>query len=68
MRPPLPTLGPQPKKSPFGAVLVISLVLGTAAGGVWWWKNRPPSQVTPPPAPVATVEPAPVVPEDAGMA
>ena len=60
MRPPFPTLGPQPKKSPFGAVLLISLVLGTAAGGVWWWKNRFPAQETPPPSPVAAVAPAPV--------
>jgi murein DD-endopeptidase MepM/ murein hydrolase activator NlpD len=67
MRPPLPTLGPQPKKSPLGPVLIISLVLGLAAGGVWWWKNRPPSEATPPPAPVAAVEPASAVPEDAGM-
>jgi murein DD-endopeptidase MepM/ murein hydrolase activator NlpD len=68
MRPPLPTLGPQPKKSPFGAVLVISLVLGTAAGGVWWWKNRSPAPVAPAATPVVAVEAAPVAPEDAGLA
>ncbi|WNG36609.1 peptidoglycan DD-metalloendopeptidase family protein [Archangium violaceum] len=40
MRPPLPTLGPQPKKSPVGPVMVVSLLLGLSAGGVWWWKQR----------------------------
>src|SRR5690242_3575648 len=40
MRPPLPTLGPQPKKSPVGPVMAISLLLGMGAGGVWWWKQR----------------------------
>src|SRR6218665_696864 len=46
MRPPLPTLGPPPKKSPLGPVLVISLFLGLLAGGIWWWKNRSVSEQT----------------------
>jgi murein DD-endopeptidase len=51
MRPSLPTLGAPPKKSPFGPVMVVSLTLGLAAGGVWWWKQRlaaeaPPAQVS----------------------
>ncbi len=52
MRPPLPTLGEPPKRSRFGSVVGISLLLGCAAGGVWWWKHRP---VAPQPgsAPVA---------------
>ena len=40
MRPPLPTLGSPPKKSPLGPVLIVSLLLGMSAGGVWWWKQR----------------------------
>jgi murein DD-endopeptidase MepM/ murein hydrolase activator NlpD len=40
MRPNLPTLGAPPKRSPFGAVVAVSLILGGAAGGVWWWKQR----------------------------
>jgi len=44
MRPPLPTLGPPPKKSPLGPVLGLSLLLGLSTGGVWWWKHRPASQ------------------------
>ncbi|ATB39135.1 peptidase M23 [Cystobacter fuscus] len=43
MRPPLPTLGPQPKKSPLGPVIGLSLLLGLCTGGVWWWKHRPAS-------------------------
>ncbi len=67
MRPPLPTLGPQPKKSPAGPVMVISLLLGLSAGGVWWWKQRltseqPVAAAAPPTAPVAPR------PEDASTA
>lgn len=51
MRPPLPTLGPQPKKSPVGPVMVVSLLLGLSAGGVWWWKQRLASET-----PLATPE------------
>ncbi|WP_090491467.1 peptidoglycan DD-metalloendopeptidase family protein [Myxococcus virescens] len=40
MRPNLPTLGAPPKRSPFGTVVAVSLILGGAAGGVWWWKQR----------------------------
>ena len=47
MRPPLPTLGPQPKKSPAGPVMVVSLLLGLSAGGVWWWKQRLASETPP---------------------
>jgi murein DD-endopeptidase len=47
MRPPLPTLGPQPKKSPVGPVMVVSLLLGLSAGGVWWWKQRLTSEKPP---------------------
>ncbi|MBM7116728.1 peptidoglycan DD-metalloendopeptidase family protein [Archangium primigenium] len=59
MRPPLPTLGPQPKKSPLGPVLVISLVLGLVVGGVWWWNNRSPSAPAEPVAAMAPVDPSP---------
>ena len=69
MRPPLPTLGPQPKKSPLGPVMVISLLLGLGAGGVWWWKQR---LVSEQPAVAAVTQPlsAPVALEsgDAGTA
>ncbi len=47
MRPPLPTLGPPPKKSPVGPVMVVSLLLGLSAGGVWWWKQRLASETPP---------------------
>ncbi|NMO22518.1 M23 family metallopeptidase [Pyxidicoccus fallax] len=40
MRPNLPTLGAPPKRSAFGPVVAVSLILGGAAGGVWWWKQR----------------------------
>ncbi|MFP2930660.1 peptidoglycan DD-metalloendopeptidase family protein [Pyxidicoccus sp. 3LG] len=40
MRPNLPTLGAPPKRSSFGPVVAVSLILGGAAGGVWWWKQR----------------------------
>lgn len=53
MRPPLPTLGPPPKKSPVGPVMVTSLLLGLSAGGVWWWKQRLASE-----QPVAAAAPA----------
>jgi len=53
MRPPLPTLGAPPKKSPLGPVMLISLLLGTGAGGVWWWKQRLASEQ---PAAVAATE------------
>jgi murein DD-endopeptidase MepM/ murein hydrolase activator NlpD len=71
MRPPLPTLGPQPKKSPLGPVLIFSLLLGLAAGGVWWWKGRAPEQEAPPPtaaAPEDAGTPLAAAPEDAGAA
>jgi murein DD-endopeptidase len=55
MRPPLPTLGPQPKKSPLGPVMVISLLAGLGAGGVWWWKYRLVSEQE---QPVAAAQPA----------
>ncbi len=69
MRPPLPTLGPQPKKSPLGPVMVVSLLLGLGAGGVWWWKQRLTSEQ---PAAVTAQAEQPVTapvalgPEDAG--
>lgn len=51
MRPPLPTLGEPPKRSRFGSVVLVSLILGGAAGGVWWWKqNKGASPFTQPPA------------------
>lgn len=53
MRPSLPTLGEPPKRSPFGSVVVFSLILGAAAGGVWWWKQHKgalPFQPNPPAA------------------
>jgi murein DD-endopeptidase len=66
MRPSLPTLGEPPKRSRFGSVLFISLLLGGAAGGVWWWKQNPdalPFQKPPPvaeaPPQAAAVAPAP---------
>lgn len=40
MRPSLPTLGQPPKRSRFGSVVVVSLILGGAAGGVYWWKQN----------------------------
>ncbi|MDY7231578.1 M23 family metallopeptidase [Hyalangium rubrum] len=40
MRPSLPTLGQPPKRSRFGSVVLVSLVLGGVAGGVWWWKQN----------------------------
>jgi murein DD-endopeptidase len=61
MRPPLPTLGPPPKKGPLGSVLVISLLLGLVAGGVWWWKNRAVSSESTSAASVAAT--APVTPD-----
>jgi murein DD-endopeptidase len=60
MRPPLPTLGPQPKKSPVGPVMVVSLLLGLSAGGVWWWKQRLASET--PATATAPVAAAPVAP------
>jgi murein DD-endopeptidase len=59
MRPSLPTLGAPPKRSRFGSVVFVSLLLGGAAGGAWWWKQRTgalPFQ-TPPPAAVTDATP-----------
>ena len=63
MRPPLPTLGPPPKKNPVGSVLVVSLLLGMSAGRVWWWKQRlatekPATTTAAPPTATAAVAPA----------
>jgi murein DD-endopeptidase len=66
MRPPLPTLGPPPKKSPVGRVLVVSLLLGMSAGGIWWWKHRPESDKPAAPAEPQASAPAAPGPEDAG--
>jgi len=63
MRPPLPTLGAPPKKSPLGPVMLISLLLGTGAGGVWWWKQRLASEQ---PAVAAANEQPPSAPVAAG--
>jgi murein DD-endopeptidase len=63
MRPSLPTLGEPPKRSRFGSVVLISLILGGAAGGAWWWKQNKgafPFE-TPPPAAATPQEAAPVV-------
>lgn len=63
MRPSLPTLGEPPKRSRFGSVVLVSLILGGAAGGVWWWKqNKGALPFTQPP--VATSPTA--SPQDAG--
>jgi murein DD-endopeptidase len=67
MRPSLPTLGEPPKRSRFGSVLIVSLILGGGAGGVWWWKQHKgalPFQQ--PPAPVAAATPTPQAAGDAG--
>src|SRR5690348_7352783 len=66
MRPPLPTLGPQPKKSPVGPVMVVSLLLGLSAGGVWWWKQRLSSETPPAPAEQHATAPVAQAPGDAG--
>lgn len=40
MRPPLPTLGDPPKKSPFGPVVAISVLIGLVVGCIWLWRER----------------------------
>jgi murein DD-endopeptidase len=61
MRPSLPTLGEPPKRSRFGSVVLVSLILGGAAGGVWWWKQNKGALPFTQPPPVATA-----TPQDAG--
>ena len=69
MRPPLPTLGSPPKKSPLGPVMIVSLLLGMSAGGVWWWKQRLASeQPTPAATQQALVAPVPLPSEGAAAA
>lgn len=38
--PEMPTLGPQPKRSPMGTVVLIAVVAGLSGGGVYWWSHR----------------------------
>jgi len=64
MRPSLPTLGEPPKRSRFGSVVFVSLLLGGAAGGAWWWKQHP--GALPFQKPPVTVTEA--TPQDAGPA
>lgn len=39
--PEMPTLGPQPKKSPVGPVLIVALVAGLLAGGIFMLRQKP---------------------------
>ena len=77
MRPPLPTLGPPPKKSPLVPALAFSLTLGLGVGGVWWSKQsqsaEPEAPVAAAPLPDATAAatpppPKPAIPAPAGVA
>ncbi|HYH99771.1 M23 family metallopeptidase [Hyalangium sp.] len=63
MRPSLPTLGEPPKRSRFGSVVLISVILGGAAGGAWWWKQNKGAYpfFEQPPVAVVPQEAAPVV-------
>jgi murein DD-endopeptidase len=54
--PKMPTLGPQPKKSPWGKVFLLALIGGGIAGGTYWYKNR--AVETQPPAPASASTPA----------
>lgn len=56
MRPPLPTLGDPPKKSPFGPVVAISVLIGLVVGCMWLWRERS----------NRLADPAATAPEDAG--
>jgi murein DD-endopeptidase len=48
MRPPLPTLGDPPKKSPFGPVVAVSVLIGLVVGCIWLWRERSTRPAEPP--------------------
>src|SRR4051812_12859855 len=43
--PQMPTLGPQPRRSPVGTVVLIAAVAGLSGGGMYWWTHRHPPSV-----------------------
>lgn len=73
--PQMPTLGPQPKKSPIVPIAITAIVVGAVTGGVYWLRRPaalPPSEPTPvaalpsdpaPAAPAVAVVPAAALPD-----
>ncbi|MBI3183130.1 MAG: M23 family metallopeptidase [Myxococcales bacterium] len=65
----LPSLGTQPKKTPWALIACVALAAGLAAGGAYFFLRRPPEEsASPPRTPSSMAAPSPAAASDAGVA